>query len=161
MVRALAATGRRSEAIRYAESCRGPWAKDGQIDAICEQILLSSGLGDEAYQRYALGANQGGTYLATFRAVANKYPLKSAQGILEDQVKTTPGEEGKWFAAAKTVGLYQEALALAALTPCDPKTLTRAARDFANGQPDFALGAGLLALQWLLKGYGYEKELGL
>ncbi len=74
----------------------------------------------------------------------------------EDLVKTTPGEEGKWFAAAKEAGLYEEALALATLTPCDPKTLTRAARDLADEQPDFALGAGMLALHWLVKGYGYE-----
>jgi hypothetical protein len=41
-------------------------------------------------------------------------------------------------------------------TPCDPKTLTRAARDFADKQPTFALGAGMLALRWLVQGYGYE-----
>jgi len=71
-------------------------------------------------------------------------------------VKTTPGEEGKWFAAAKEAGLYEEALALAQRTPCDPKTLTRAARDHADEQPAFAVGAGLLALHWLVQGYGYE-----
>jgi hypothetical protein len=32
--------------------------------------------------------------------------------ILADLVETTPGEEGKWFAAAKDAGLYEEALAL-------------------------------------------------
>ncbi len=155
-VRALAAMGRRSEAIRYAESCRGPWTHDGEADAICEEILLSSALVDEAYQRYGLRANRGGTYLATFRAVAKKFPRKSARDILEDLVKTTPGEEGKWFAAAKEAGLYEDALALATLTPCDPKTLTRAAGDLADEQPDFALGAGMLALHWLVKGYGYK-----
>jgi hypothetical protein len=71
-------------------------------------------------------------------------------------VKTTPGDEGKWFAAAKEVGLYNAALALASQTPCDPKTFTRAARDHAEDQPAFAIGAGLLALQWLVQGYGYE-----
>ncbi len=155
-VRALAAMGEKSQAIQYAESCRGPWTQDGEVDAMCEEILLSSGLVDEAYQRYALRANRGGTNLATFRAVAKKYPHKSARDILEDLVNTTPGEEGKWFAAAKEAGLYEEALALATLTPCDPKTLTRAARDLADEQPDFALGAGMLALHWLVKGYGYE-----
>jgi hypothetical protein len=71
-------------------------------------------------------------------------------------VRTTPGDEGKWFAAAKEAGLYDEALALARRTPCDPKTLTRAARDFAEQQPAFAVGAGLVALHWLVQGYGYE-----
>ena len=48
------------------------------------------------------------------------------------------------------------ALALASRTPCDPKTLTRAARDLAAEQPAFAIGAGLLALHWLGLGYGNE-----
>lgn len=48
-VMALAAMGRKSEAIRYAESCRGPWTNDSDVDRTCEEILLSSGLIDEAY----------------------------------------------------------------------------------------------------------------
>jgi hypothetical protein len=155
-VRALAAMGRKSEAIRYAESSREPWMPDGAVDAICEEILLSSGSIDEAYELYGLRANRGGTYLATFRSVARKYPHRSAGQILADLVRTTPGDEGKWFAAAKEAGLYNEALALARRTPCDPKTLTRAARDFAEQQPAFAVGAGLAALHWLVQGYGYE-----
>ena len=71
-------------------------------------------------------------------------------------MKTTPGDEGKWFAAAKDAGLYDEALALASRTPCDPRTLTRAARDHAEEEPAFAVEAGLLALHWLVQGYGYE-----
>jgi hypothetical protein len=97
-----------------------------------------------------------GTYLATFRAVAHKYPHKSPSEILHDLAQTTPGDEGKWFAAAKEEGLYDEALELASASPCDPRTLTRAARDLAAQQPDFAIGAGLLALHWLAKGFGYE-----
>lgn len=68
----------------------------------------------------------------------------------------TPGDEGKWFAAAKDAGLYDEALALASRTPCDPRTLTRAARDYADKQSAFAVGAGLLALYWLVQGYGHD-----
>jgi hypothetical protein len=155
-VRALAAQGRKAEAIRLAEASRSPWASNWDIDQLCEEMLLSSGLVDEAYVRYGLRANRGGTYLATFRAVATKYPHKSASDILNDLVMTTPGDEGKWFAAAKDAGLFREALALAERTPCDPKTLTRAARDFADDKPEFALGAGMLALYWLAQGYGYE-----
>jgi len=66
-VKALAAMGRKAEAIRYAESGRGPWTHDGHVDALCEEILLSSGLAEEAYARYGLTANRRGTYLATFR----------------------------------------------------------------------------------------------
>ncbi|MGH2688855.1 MAG: hypothetical protein ACRDKW_08620, partial [Actinomycetota bacterium] len=155
-VRALAAMGRKSDAIRYAEACRGPWTSGLEVDALCEEVLRSSGLVDEAYRRYGLRANRGGTYLATFRAVVRKYPHKAAADILDDLVRTTPGEEGKWFAAAKEAGLYDEALALASRSPTDPKTLTRAARDLADKHPAFALGAGLLALHWLAEGYGYE-----
>jgi hypothetical protein len=71
-------------------------------------------------------------------------------------VETTPGDEGKWFTAAKDAGLYDEALALAGRTRCDPRTLASAARDFADKEPAFALGAGLLSLQWLVQGYGFE-----
>jgi len=108
--------------------------------------VLSSGLVDEAYERYSLTANQASTYLATFRAVASKYPHNCTTDILNDLVATTPGDEGKWFAAAKDAGLFTEALALAGRTPCDPRTLTRAARDYAEKQPAFAVGAGLLRL---------------
>jgi hypothetical protein len=45
---------------------------------------------------------------------------------------------------------------LASASPCDPRTLTRAARDLAKQRPDFAIGAGLLALRWLARGFGYE-----
>jgi hypothetical protein len=155
-VKALVAMGRKSEAIKYAESCRSPWASDRDIDALCEEILLSSGLVDAAYERYGVRAHRGGTYLATFRAVAKAYPHKKPSDILADLVKTTPGDEGKWFAAAKDAGLYDEALDLARRTPCDPKTLTRAARDLAAERPAFAVQAGLIALHWLVQGYGYE-----
>jgi hypothetical protein len=155
-VRAMAASGKKAEALRYAESCRSPWASDYEVDSVCEEILLSSGMVDEAYARYGVRANQGGTYLATFRAVAKKYPHKAAGEVLADLVKTTPGDEGKWFAAAKDAGLYDEALALASRTPCDPKTLARAARDYTEKQPAFAASAGLLSLYWLVQGYGYE-----
>lgn len=155
-VRARAAMGSKAEAIRYAEDSRGSWTSDPHVDAVCEEILLSSGRSEEAYACYGLRANRRGTYLATFRAVAEKYPQKGAAEILADLVAAPPGEEGKWFAAAKEAGLYDEALAVARRSPCDPRTLTRAARDFAETEPAFAVEAGLLALDWLARGHGYE-----
>lgn len=155
-VKALAAKGKKAEAIRYAEEGRGLNDSPVAIARACEEVLLSSGLIDEAYKRYGLEANQAGTYHATFRAVSKKYSHKPASEILADLVKTTPGDEGKWFAAAKDAGLYDDALALASRTPCDPKTLARAARDFGEKEPAFAIGAGLLSLHWLVQGYGYE-----
>jgi hypothetical protein len=155
-VKALSAEGKKAEAIRYAEEGRGLNDSPVAIARACEEVLLSSGLADEAYRRYGLLANQAGTYLATFRAVSKKYPHKAAGEVLADLVKTTPGDEGKWFAAAKEAGLYDEAIALAGRTPCDPRTLSRAARDYGEKEPPFAVSAGLLALYWLVQGYGFE-----
>lgn len=155
-VKALSAMGKKAEAIRYAESNRGINDPLGEIAETCEEILLSSGMSDEAYVRYASLANRGTSHLATFRSIAKKYPQKTATEILRDLVKNTPGEEGKWFASAKSAGLYDEAIALANKTPCDPRTLTRAAKEAASEHPSFAVQAGLAALKWLCEGYGYE-----
>jgi len=155
-VKALAAMGRKAEAIRYAEESRGLNDPGWQIAQACEEILLSSGLLDEAYRRYAIEANQGTTNLATFRAIAKKYPHKQPEEILRDLVASTPGAEGKWFAAAKDAGLFNAAIELGTRSPTDPRTLTRAARDYAEKQPAFALAAGLAALRWISLGHGYE-----
>lgn len=155
-VKALAAMGRKADAIRYAEASRGLNDNPIAIARACEEILLSSGFADEAYARYAIEANQGTTFLATFRSIAKKYPTKAPATILDDLVASTPGQEGKWFAAAEDAGLFDEAIALARRTPCDPRTLTRAARDYAETNPRFAAEAGLAALRWIAAGYGYE-----
>ena len=155
-VRALSAMGRKSEALRYAEDSRGLNDSPAAIAETCEEILLSCGMADEAYRRYAIEANRRTTYLATFRALAAKYPHKAAADLLRDLVAASPGEEGKWFAAAKSAGLYREAIELATSSPCDPGTLSRAARDLAATEPRFAVEAGLAALRWLAEGYGYE-----
>ena len=154
--KALAAQGEKAEAIRCAESSRSSWASDIDIDRLCEETLLTSGFVDEAYERYGRRANRAGTFLAWFRAVAKKYPHKKPAEVLDDLVSDTPGEEGKWFAAAKDAKLFDEAIALANRTPCSPQTLTRAARDFEEKNPEFALEAGMAALRWLVEGYGYE-----
>jgi hypothetical protein len=155
-VRALVAQGKTAAAIRYAEDTRGLNQPDGRISMACEEILLSKGLWRDAYDRYALEANRHRTYLATFQAVTSKYPQIEPKAILGDLVDRTSGDEGKWFVAAKSAGLLVEAAELARTSPCDPKTLTRAARDFAARKPEFARSVGLAALQWLLCGYGYE-----
>ena len=155
-VRALVAQGKTTTAIRYAEDTRGLNQPDGQISAACEAILLSEGRWREAYDRYAVAANRHGTYQATFKALKAKYPQVEPKAILADLIARTPGETGKWFAAAKSAGLLDEAAELARTSPCDPKTLTRAARDFAASNPEFARAVGLAALQWILRGHGYD-----
>ena len=155
-VKALVAMGRKAEAIRYAEDKLEINDPQYEIARTCEDILLSSGMADEAYARYAIEANRGTTNLATFRAIAKKYPRKTAKEILSDLVESTHGDEGKWFAASKSAGLYDEAIELANMAPCDPRTLTRAAKEGAKERPDFAIEAGMAALRWICEGYGYE-----
>ena len=109
-VKALAALGRNAEALRYAEESRGMNEPDHAISRACEEILLSSGMAEEAYKRYSFESNRKTTYLATFRAIVRKYSGKEPAEILEDLAARTPDEEGKWFAAAKSAGLYDQAI---------------------------------------------------
>ena len=155
-VEALLALGRKAEAVQYAEASRGLNQPDSVIDQACEEILISSGLHEEAYRRFGLSAAVGNSYIARFRSVAKRYPMKDKSQILSDLIATTPGEEGKWFATAKELELYHLALELANRSPCDPKTLTRAARDYLDLEPEFALGSAIAAFRWLSEGWGYE-----
>ncbi len=155
-VEALLAMGKKADAVQYAEASRGLNQPDVVIDQVCEGILISSGLHEEAYQRYGISAAMGNSYIARFRAVAKRYPEKDKSQILTDLIAATPGEEGKWFATAKEIGFFDLALALANRSPCDPKTLTRAARDYLDPEPAFALASAMAALRWLSEGWGYE-----
>ena len=155
-VKALLSMKKKVEALRYAENSGALNDSPVAIARTCEEILLSSGMMEEAYRRYAFSANQSTTYINTFRALVRKYPHKRPEDILQDLINSTPGNEGKWFAAAKSAGLYEMAIELANLSPCDPKTLTRASIELETKEPRFALEAGLAALRWLVEGYGYE-----
>lgn len=155
-VKSLLAEGKRAEALRFAEASRSDFGDEAEIARTCEQILLDSGLRDEAYRRYGVKANRTSVYRNWFRAIQKKYPEKQPHDILKDLLASTPGEEGKWFAAARDCGLYTEAIELAAQSPCNPETLSRSAEKFRESEPDFACKAGLAALRWMLAGYGYE-----
>ncbi|WP_194727169.1 hypothetical protein [Noviherbaspirillum malthae] len=155
-VKSLVAMGKHAEAIRYAEESNGLNAPVQDIALTCEAILLVSGFAEEAYRRYALDANQGTTHLATFRAIAKKYPGMPADTVLRDLVARHPGQQGKWFAAAKDAGLFDLAIELVSQSPADPRTLARAARDYATEQSDFAMAAGMAALRHIAQGHGYE-----
>jgi len=85
-----------------------------------------------------------------------RYPNMDKSLILSDLIAASPGEEGKWFATAKDLKLFDLALELANYSHCEPKTLTRAARDYCEAQPAFALGCAMAALRWLGEGWGYE-----
>lgn len=154
--KALADQGKRAEAIRYAEESKGLNAPLAAIAQFCEGVLLATGFTDEAYARYALEATYATTNVATFKAIVKKYPDKPKETILRDLVARQPGQEGKWFAAAKDAGLFDLAIELANRSPADPKTLIRAARDFADERPTFAVAAGMAGLHYLAAGYGYD-----
>lgn len=153
---ALAAQGRVDEALEYAQSASDLTMPFGARAALCESILLEAGRRDEAYDRFALEAATGNTRLQRFRSIAHKYPERDPEAILADLVASTPGEEGKWFATARSLGHYDLALDLARRSPPDPKTLVRAARDHCESEPGFARDTALLALHWLAEGYGYD-----
>ncbi|MBZ2206515.1 hypothetical protein [Massilia soli] len=154
--KALAASGKPAEAIRYAEESKGLNAPLAAIAEFCEGVLLHSGFADEAYARYAVEATYATTNLATFKAIAKKYPDKPREAILRDLVASQPGQEGKWFAAAKDAGFFELAIELANRSPSDPRTLIRASRDFAVERPEFALAAGMTALRGITDGWGYD-----
>ena len=138
------------------EGLRSRHAPDMALSAVAEQLLLDAGRIDEAYARYGILATSANTNIATFRAIAKRYPGIEPSRILGDLIASTPGEEGKWFATAKTLKQYDLALALARRAPVDPKTLVRAARDHVKNQPAFALEVALMALYWMARGEGYE-----
>jgi hypothetical protein len=154
--KALATMGRRDEAIQYAEDSKGPNAPLTAIAAFCEGVLLGSGFADEAYARYAVEATYATTNLATFKAIVKKYPHLPRETILRDLVASQPSQEGKWFAAAKDAGFFELAIELANRSPADPRTLVRAARDYAVERPEFALAAGMTGLRGIANGYGFD-----
>jgi len=155
-VRSLCGLGQHREAIEYAEASLGINDPKSEVATLCESILLELGCTEEAYHRFAHEANKKTTNLATFRAIVKKYPLISEKEILCDLAQREPGTEGKWFAAAKSVEQFELAIEWIQLSPTDPKTLSRAAREYALKKPEFALESGFAALKWISQGYGYE-----
>ena len=118
-------------AVNLMEGLRSRHAPAMALSAVAEQLLPDAGRIDEAYARYGIQATSANTNIAIFRAIAKRYPGIEPNRVLGDLIASTPGEEGKWFATAKTLKQYDLALALERRAPVDPKTLVRAARDHA------------------------------
>jgi hypothetical protein len=154
--RALAARGDVDGAVKLMEGLRSGHAPEFAVSSVAEQLLLDAGRADEAYARYGIQARSANTNIATYRAIAKRYPGVGPSRILADLIASTPGAEGKWFATAKTLKQFDLALALARRAPVDPKTLVRAARDHVKSQPAFALEVALMSLHWMAAGVGYE-----
>ncbi len=152
----LATRGQIDEAIAYLRERAGSTTSETSIARFAEVELLKAGRRAEAFNQYALLANQANTHIATFRGLAKKYPELAKERLLDHLIASTPGEPGKWFATAKTLKLFDQATRLAWASPCDPKTLNRAARDHLKTQPDFAMQCALASLHWMSMGHGYE-----
>ena len=154
--RCKVARGEIDEAIEFMTQSVNAWTPMAGLARFAEGVLLQAGRRSEAYEKHALDANRATTYLATFRLIAGKYPEIDADRLLTDLIATMPGEEGKWFATAKTLKRFDLAARLAWKSPCDPKTLIRAARDNFEKNPSFAAEVALAALHWICQGRGYE-----
>lgn len=152
----LATRGQIDEAIAYLRERAGSTTSETSIARFAEEELLKAGHRAEAFNQYALLANQANTHIATFRGLAKKYPELAKDRLLDHLIASTPGEPGKWFATAKTLKLFEQATRLAWASPCDPKTLNRAARDYLKTQPDFAMQCALASLHWMSMGHGFE-----
>ena len=152
----MAARGQIDQAIAYLHERAGSTTSETFIARFAEEELLKAGRRAEAFNHYALLANQANTHLSTFRALSKKYPELAKDRLLDHLIASTPGEPGKWFATAKTLKLFDQATRLAWASPCDPKTLNRAARDHLKTQPDFAMQCALASLHWMSMGHGYE-----
>jgi tetratricopeptide (TPR) repeat protein len=154
-IRALTAQGLFDEALAYAEASRGLNIPNAAVDLECEAILLSAGRRKEAYASYALTANQTDIGLVTFQRISRKYPEIDRKQVLADLAGSN-GDPGKWFAAAKSEGELAMALEFARKGRTEPRTLSRAARDFLISEPVFAFQVGRLAIEGVLAGNGYE-----
>jgi hypothetical protein len=158
---ALARRGMWDAAIAYADACRGPHGNDDwRIDRFCEDVLIKSGRTEEAYRSYGLKTVMGPTYLSIYRETVKRYPDRDRRQVLLDLIEAR-GQCGKWFAAAKDAGFVDTALICARDFTAEPATLVRAARDLAAKEPKFAAEIGLLALERLLNGSGYDPGVSL
>ena len=143
-------------AIAWVQARSGLNDHPARIARFAEDALLSAGRRSEAFERYALIAHEATTNLNTFRALHKRYPEVDSTHLLKRLLERHPGQEGKWFATAKTLKLYDTAVELSWRSPCDPRTLIRAATAHQSSHPAFALECALAALHWIILGHGYE-----
>lgn len=151
----MIARGQIDEGLAYWREKGGAYVHLIDFARFAEDALLAAGRREEAFNRYALIANQANSNISTFRAIHKKYPEIEPKKLLSYLIETS-GSPGKWFATAKTLGQLEVAEALIWQSPCDPHTLIRAARDFASKKPLFAMQCARGALHWISAGHGYE-----
>ncbi|MCK4815674.1 hypothetical protein KA005_07890, partial [bacterium] len=155
---ALVKQGKPEEALSYANHIRSLQTTNNEafeMDQFCESVLIDMGRVTEAYEKYGLKLPSYGTFLNIYRAICKKYPAIDKRKVLLDCIEKF-GNKGKWFAAAKTAEQFDIALECAETGDCDPSTLLRATRDFAEKEPDFALKVGIEAMMIYLTDDFYD-----
>jgi hypothetical protein len=135
-----------------------PYTSSYAAARVGEELLMKLGRTEEAYKRYAFKTDFHATGLATFSAIRKKYPGISPQRILNDLIDADPGNERRYFAAARKVGMIELAIEIAEKFDVEPKTLTTAGKDYVQKDPELSLRFGLLALERYADGHGYEPE---
>jgi len=155
---ALVKQGKSQEALDYAKMIQSEEInKERSIDLFCEGVLIQMGKIQDAYEQYGLKMPSYGTYLNIYRDICKKYPTIDKKKILLDCIKQT-GNEGKWFASAKTAGFLDIAVHCAKSDSSDPNTLLRACRDYADKDFPFALVVGVLGIIRFMTGTFYEER---
>jgi hypothetical protein len=117
----------------------------------CEEILISAGGQKQAYSRFALATNEGGTNLATFRAIEKTYPPKDPRGSLDDLIAGNTMVVERQGAG----GDDQNLLRVVTKTPDGRYVLKATNPDY----PDYAADAGMRTLARLKAVLG-EDEIG-
>jgi hypothetical protein len=145
-VKALVALSRKADAVHYADETRGLNHESPEISQACEEILLSDGMVEEAYSRYAIDANRKGTFSTTFKAIAKKYPHKNSREILKDLVEHAPDEQDKWLEDTKSTDLYNLAVEFANTARNDSKSTHHISRRSSYAEPDYVPVSAISAL---------------
>ena len=159
---ALIKQGKPEKALLHVEEIRSRQKvnnEEPQMDQFCESTLIEMGRVEKAYQQYGLNIPSYGTYLNIYRGLCKRYPAIDKRKILLDCMERT-GQKGKWFAAAKSYGFLDIALACAQTGGSDPNTLLRATRDYAQKDADFAVSVGTEAIMTFLTAEFYDPITG-
>ncbi|TVS18726.1 MAG: hypothetical protein EA417_02465 [Gammaproteobacteria bacterium] len=157
-VAALRAKGETEAALRRAETAAESGLFVGDPAQVCEELLRELGRHQEAFERYALAAHESSSRVKWLKSLLAAYPERDPGAMLAALVATTPGQEGRWFAAARQAGLLDAAVALAERSATEPATLITAVKQHAESEPPFTLRCGLLALRGLLRGDAFDPE---
>lgn len=161
LIKVVAARGDIEKALSMIDqSLINPYIPRRKTVNLGEGILLKAGRVEEAYKKYGLMLQFESTGLATLSAIRKRYPTISPQRILSDLINADAGNERRYFAAARKIGMIELAIELAEKFDVEPKTLTTACKDYLEKDPDLSLKFGMLALQKYTDGFGYEPEFG-